>query len=408
MTYGPPTAPSALLLTSLAATLLLGGCGGSSSSAPSPPGAPTGLTATPGNAEAILEWDPVEGAEGYNLYWAPAATGIDLENPDTGDAGWAPMATSPETVTELENYEDIVFAVTAVAEGLESGPSDEVTTRPAPGLSGYSIESNDSTVSAGEYSLAGASCGGQIPVSGGIRARNMDADQRPGLHVQESWPDQISLGGGSFQNVWGVRALNDSGEDLDITAYAICIDPPEGLEAVDRDIVIGAGDVKTTTLECPEDSGLVILGAGLSHNLGGAHPDVRINASEPTFARSDSWTFRLANDSTASRTVTLQGFCARAPRGYRQGSSGGPSVASGEYAHAGSSACNWPSFLYDENTVVLAGAHRGHHADPAVLRLEQGYPSEDGMRWHAGVFNTGSSASGVTWYRTPLCAVQDP
>lgn len=408
MTHGAMPSPSALP-ASLVMTLLLAGCGGSSSSTPPPPpDAPTGLTATAGDGEAILEWDPVDGADGYNLYWAPAVTGIDLENPDAGDAGWAPMATSPETVTELENYEDIVFAVTAVAAEQESQPSDEVTTRPAPGLSGYLIESNDSTISAGEYSLAGASCGNQIPVSGGIRARNMDTDQRPGLHVQESWPDQISLGGGSFQNVWGIRALNDSGEDLDVTAYAICIDPPDDLEAVDRDIVIGAGDVKTATLECTEDSGLVILGAGLSHNLGGANPDVRINASEPTFARSDSWTFRLANDSSASRTVTLQGFCARAPRGYRRGSSGGPSVAGGEYAHAGSSACNWPSSLYDENTVVLAGAHRGHHADPAVLRLEQGYPSEDGMRWHAGVYHTGSIASSIPWYRTPLCAIQDP
>lgn len=407
MTYGPPTAPSALLLTSLAATLLLGGCGGSSSSAPSPPAAPTGLTATPGNAEAILEWDPVEGAEGYNLYWAPAATGIDLENPDAGDAGWAPMATSPETVTELENYQDIVFAVTAVAEGLESAPSDEVTTQPAPGLSGYSIESNDSTLPAGEYSLAGASCGDRIPVSGGIRASDVDVGQQPGLDVQESWPDQISLGGGSFQNVWGVRAFNDSGEDRDVTAYAICIDPPDGLEVVDRDIFIDSGEEKTATLECPEDSGLVMLGAGLSHNLGGAHPDVRINASEPTFARSDSWTFRLVNDVIATRTVTLRGLCSLPPRGYQRLGSGGPSVASGEYAHESSSACNGPPWA-DPNTVVLAGAHGGHQAHPAALRLEQSYPSEDGTHWHAGVFNTGSGASGVTWYRNPLCAIQDP
>ncbi|MBZ2189932.1 fibronectin type III domain-containing protein [Alcanivorax sp. JB21] len=398
--------PAGTLAASLAATALLAACGGGSSSSDHhiSVDAPEGLSATPGNAEVTVEWDPVDDADSYNLYWAPAATGLDMENPGAGDAGWQPSVTSPHTVTELENHQNVVFVVTAVAEGRESEPSDEVTALPAPPLSGYSIETNDSTLPAGDYDMLGASCGAQrIPVSGGLRVMNVDSDTRPGLHVQESWPTQVDLGGGNIHNVWAIKALNDSGSDREIRAYAICIEPPDDLETLSREITLAAGETRSENLDCAESSGRVMLGAGVSHDTGSTSPNVRINGSEPAFTRNGRWSFRLANDSAVTRTVTLHGFCALQPLGYRRGGSGGPLIDGGAYDHD-TSACN--SILYDENSVVLAGAHRGHGAYSASLRLEQSYPSDDGTRWSAGVFHTGDDR--MPWYRAPLCAIREP
>lgn len=401
-----PTA--GLQLPSLAAAALLAACGGSSSSDNGiAVDAPEDLSATPGNGEVTIEWSPTDDADSYNVYWAPLPTGIDLENPDAGDAGWQPSATSPHTVDELENHQDFVFVVTAVASDQESEPSGEVTARPAPGVSGYSIETNDTTITAGSYSQVGASCGAQrLPVGGGIRVTNVDSDVRPGIHLQESWPEQIDLGAGNIQNVWAVKALNDSGSTREIRAYAICIDPPENLDIVEQEITLSPGETRSETLACEEGSGRVILGGGISHQTGSSSPDVRISSSEPTFAHNDRWSFRLANDSAVSRTATLYGVCSLQPRGYRTGGGGGPMIEGGTYDHANTSPCNFPSWMYDENTVVLGGASSGHDAYGATLRLEQSYPDADGTRWNAGMFNTGGTT--MPWYRKPVCAIAEP
>jgi hypothetical protein len=56
------------------------GCGGrSKSKTPSVPAAPTGLTATAGNAQVALAWTAVSGAATYNVYYS-TSTGVTTAN----------------------------------------------------------------------------------------------------------------------------------------------------------------------------------------------------------------------------------------------------------------------------------------------------------------------------------------
>ncbi len=90
-----------------------------------PPAAPTGVTATPGNAQATISWSAASGATSYNLYWSTTA-GV---TPATGTkiAG----ATSPYVQTGLANGTTYYYVVTAVNANGESTASTQVSAQPA-------------------------------------------------------------------------------------------------------------------------------------------------------------------------------------------------------------------------------------------------------------------------------------
>ena len=87
----------------------------------SAPAEPTGVTATPDNAQVLVQWKAVSGASSYNLYWSEAR-GV---SPATGTkiAG----VSSPYTHTGRTNGATYYYIVTAVNQYGESGASAEVT-----------------------------------------------------------------------------------------------------------------------------------------------------------------------------------------------------------------------------------------------------------------------------------------
>ncbi len=96
-------------------------CGSSGTEVPK---APVNVTANPADGSVVINWDPVVGADGYNIYWknAPKVTTSDDKIADV---------TSPWYVhKELTNGMSYYYAVTVVNSRGESGLSDEVSATP--------------------------------------------------------------------------------------------------------------------------------------------------------------------------------------------------------------------------------------------------------------------------------------
>ena len=103
--------------------------GGATATATGTPGAPTGLTATPGNGEVGLSWTAPSSAGGappasYHVYQG-TSPGFTLGTPVTSTTG------THATVTGLTNGTTYYFVVTAVdASGTVSGTSGEASAEP--------------------------------------------------------------------------------------------------------------------------------------------------------------------------------------------------------------------------------------------------------------------------------------
>ncbi len=108
-----------------------------------PPQAPTGVSASPGDTQVTLTWSAVDGATGYNIYWAESE-GVTIEL-GTQIAG----ATSPYVHTGLTNETTYYYVVTAENANGESIESNEVlaipsaTCVPPPAPSGVAASPQD-------------------------------------------------------------------------------------------------------------------------------------------------------------------------------------------------------------------------------------------------------------------------
>jgi fibronectin type 3 domain-containing protein len=118
---------SLVIIVLLLSSVVFTGCG------PSVPAAPTGVTATPGNAQVTIAWTAVSDAASYNIYWSTtsgAATGGAQIN---GVAAGA--ATPSYTQQGLANGSTYYYVVTAVDEnGGESAASAQVSAIPEASL----------------------------------------------------------------------------------------------------------------------------------------------------------------------------------------------------------------------------------------------------------------------------------
>ncbi len=83
-----------------------------------------------GSSRVSVEWQPVAGATGYNLYWAsePYINSANIHAYNNGD--WQQDVSSPQQVTGLSNGQTYYFVVTATADGQETEDSIEVSATP--------------------------------------------------------------------------------------------------------------------------------------------------------------------------------------------------------------------------------------------------------------------------------------
>ena len=119
-----------------------------------PPGAPTNLSATPGNAQVVLSWSAVSGASGYNVKRATTSGG-----PYT-PIGWMLTSTNmTDTAAGAGNtYYYVVTAVTGVSESASSSEaSATVISAPAAPPATVSATASDSRVALSWSPVSGAS-----------------------------------------------------------------------------------------------------------------------------------------------------------------------------------------------------------------------------------------------------------
>ena len=158
----------------------------SAPSSSAPPTAPTGVVASPGNAQLVINWNTVTGATSYNIYWS-TTSGVTTVN-GTKIAN----VTSPYTQTGLTNGTVYYYIVTAVNSYGESSASTQVSATPSatgippvaptgvittPGNGQVTISWNtvigaasykiyDSTTSGGPYTYVNSATSNNYTVSG--------------------------------------------------------------------------------------------------------------------------------------------------------------------------------------------------------------------------------------------------
>jgi len=82
--------------------------------------APTGVTAFGGDQQAILIWNEVPGATGYNIYYS-SSPGVTISSTSVPDAA------QPHTFFDFANGTSLYFRVTAISSTNESALSSEVS-----------------------------------------------------------------------------------------------------------------------------------------------------------------------------------------------------------------------------------------------------------------------------------------
>ncbi|MFQ5456716.1 MAG: Ig-like domain-containing protein, partial [Nitrospirota bacterium] len=90
-----------------------------------PPSKPTNLKAIPGDKQLMISWDPVIGADSYNIYW-DTKTGVTKDN----YKGKISNITNPYIHTGLINGTTYYYMVTAVNDNGEGTESDEISGMP--------------------------------------------------------------------------------------------------------------------------------------------------------------------------------------------------------------------------------------------------------------------------------------
>ncbi len=142
-----------------------------------PPAAPTGLTATPGNATVFLAWDGVGGATGYNVY---RATGSGVPAPLVSGSprlavvggryvkiNVSPVTSTLYTDTGLTNGTTYSYYVTALSAGGESAPSNIASATPSlpPPPSIVSVTASPNPVTSTTTTLGVSTSGGAAPLA---------------------------------------------------------------------------------------------------------------------------------------------------------------------------------------------------------------------------------------------------
>ncbi len=143
----------------LSIALLFQGCGGSSSSGGgggtgNPPAAPTGLTATPGNAQVSLSWMASSGATSYNILRGTTSGGPYTQ---TGSS-----TTTSYVDTSVTNGTTYYYVVTAVNGAGQSGNSNQASAMPATPPTNITVNIN---VLANRHAISPYIYGGSFPNS---------------------------------------------------------------------------------------------------------------------------------------------------------------------------------------------------------------------------------------------------
>ncbi len=280
-------------LYSFIVTAVIGATEGSSSvevdqTPLAPPGVPGGLTATPGDSNISLTWNPVSGAQSYNLYYKQGA-GVTMAN-GTRLSG----ITAPWDVTNLANGQLYSFILTAVNSVGESSPSLEVDQAPQ-GLP--AIPTN----------LTAAPSDGQIALTwdavSNATSYNIYYSLFPGVTTTTGLKTSATVNARTLTNLtdglayyFAVTAVNSAGESplsMEVSATpsapAVTNNPPAqpGFSLPDQPVFINLQTVYplSARLQAVSNNAAQI---SFTLNYAGAYPTARILSGSPSLTQSYS------------------------------------------------------------------------------------------------------------------------
>jgi len=97
----------------------------------SAPGAPNGVSATPGNAQVTVSWTAVSGATSYNVYWSTTTGVTTASGTKLASVSFTTNGTTLSYAhTGLTNGTTYYYIVTAVNSGVESSASNQASATP--------------------------------------------------------------------------------------------------------------------------------------------------------------------------------------------------------------------------------------------------------------------------------------
>jgi len=115
-----------LLIQVIPLALFLVACSNPVEPLPPVTSAPTGVSASPGNRQVTVTWDPVSGADSYNIYWS-TSSGVSKTSYTKRISG----VSSPYAHTGLTNGTKYYYVVTAENSADESDESSKVSATPS-------------------------------------------------------------------------------------------------------------------------------------------------------------------------------------------------------------------------------------------------------------------------------------
>ena len=182
-----------------------------------PPGAPTSVTALPGDSINTVSWQAVPQAEQYRIYWSTQPN-VNKSNGSRVDA-----ATNPLVHTGLQNGSTYYYVVTAVGAGGEGPVSQQVSASPRVPVPGAPRDLTAQASSDTERSIALSWQAPNIPANSadimGYRvyrsvqpdiAANLSAATRIDGSTQTTLADSVPIGGITYYYI--VTALTAAGE----------------------------------------------------------------------------------------------------------------------------------------------------------------------------------------------------
>ena len=151
--------------------------------------APSAVKAGAGKSQVILDWQPVAGADAYEVFFAsePNITPENIGSYRDGD--WQQVAQPPITIDGLRNGTTYYFIVTATFAESASGASAQISATPSQPSAPLSVSAAEATmlelVNRARFAPAAEASRFGIDLNEGLAPGTLSAEQRPPLAYNE-------------------------------------------------------------------------------------------------------------------------------------------------------------------------------------------------------------------------------
>ena len=213
------------------------------------PGAPTGVTATGGDGQVTISWNPVPNATSYNLFYASRSAVAEEEDSEDADAKQVKNVTSPFVLKGLAANTTYFFMVRALNDHRRSPPSAIVSattsaTTPAPTIpaapTGATATGGTKQTTVSWPAVSGAtsynlywSTTSSVTTANGTKISGVTSPA-----VQTGLSDSTTC----FYIVTAVNSAGESPASVQVAATTLAANAPPGIPAAPTGVSATGGD----------------------------------------------------------------------------------------------------------------------------------------------------------------------